>query len=77
MMNVIDFKINLVKILIGPKLVGVPDARQEHKAMHTESREQCAYGAMFGKSKRTRFKCGEPSCNTPLGSVGSGGKEDD
>ena len=34
-MNVVDFKINLVKSLIGPKLDGVPYDRPEHKVMHS------------------------------------------
>ena len=32
-MNVIDFKIGLVKILIGPRLDEFPDAIPEHKVM--------------------------------------------
>ena len=66
MMNVIDFKIILVKSLIVPKLDGVPGARSEHKVMRSESRNQCAYCVMFCKSKCTRFKCGEPTWNIPI-----------
>ena len=35
MMNVVGFKISLVKSLIGPKLDGVPDTRLDHKAMNS------------------------------------------
>ena len=77
MMVVVYFKIILVKSLIGPNLAGVPDARPEHKFMHSESRKQCAYCAMFSKSKRTRFKFCDPSCNIPLCCLGSSVTEDD
>ena len=40
--------------------------------MQVEPINQCAYCAMFGKSNCTRFKCGEPICNTPIFNVGSG-----
>ena len=75
-MNVVDFEINLMKSLIGPNLAGVPYSITDHKLMHLESRWQCDYCVMFGKSKRPRFECGETSWNVPLCSLGSGVSED-
>lgn len=49
----------------------------EHKAVRTDARQRCAYCALLGNVKRTRFKCGNQCCNIPLCSVGNGRNSQD
>ena len=59
-MNVVGFKITLLKSHTGPNFSGVPDAIPQHKVIHSEPSKQCDNCTTFEKSKRpTILFCSE------------------
>ena len=72
-MNIVEFKAKLIETFVGIKFgVGRPIGHQEivHVPRRSNSRNNCAYCALFSLYRRTRFHCA--GCEVPLCSLGSG-----
>ena len=72
-MNIVEFKMNLIESFCGSKLDGGRVERspeQRHVPERSNSRNRCAYCALFSMNQQTRFRCSV--CDVPLCTVGSG-----
>ena len=72
-MNIVEFKAKLIETFVGVKFgIGGPVGHQEvvHVPQRSNSRNICAYCALFSLYRRTRFRCA--GCEVPLCSLGSG-----
>lgn len=75
-MNIVEFKAKLVETFVGRKIgiggtgtvIGLQEV--EHVPQRSNSRNICAYCALFSLTRRTRFRCA--GCDVPLCSVGTG-----
>ena len=77
-MTIVQFKQELVHALLGNRLLALSETVVSHVPTSTGSRRfRCAYCALFSKQSRTRFVCRDPSCQLPLGSVGTGRSTED
>ena len=79
-MNVVEYKKQLVNLLIGSRLETIDAPIVQHKLVRVEGdkRLSCAYcSAFFINTKRTRYICQHPQCRLPLCSVGSNKDNDD
>jgi hypothetical protein len=73
-MNINNFKCRLVMNFTGERIspVLVPSIRAVHDLQRTNSRHFCVWCSLSNRKKRTRYICGNPECQLPLCSVGSG-----
>ena len=70
-LSIVDFKLRLVQSFVGDKInITTGPIPIAHELVRIDSRNYCAYCALFSIKKRTRFKCA--ACNIPLCSVGGG-----
>ena len=73
-MSIVEYKEEIVKALLGPRLLEIPKSLVKHSPIKTEGRKRnrCAHCALFSRVRRTRFHCQAPDCQLPLCSVGVG-----
>ena len=71
-MNILDFKAKLIETFVGRKFTNGPVGIHEieHVPERSNSRNICAYCALFSLTRQTRFQCA--GCNVPFCCVDTG-----
>ena len=76
-MNIVEYKKELVKAILGTRIGYVPKAMTEHHPNRSDRRHRCAYCSLLGRVRRTRICCSASGCRLPLCSLGNGNSESD